>query len=40
VYAFRLITARPIEPGEEEVRRNARARSAKLRVIERISYES
>jgi len=39
-YAFRLITARPIEPGEEEVRRNARARSAKLRVIERISYES
>src|ERR1700733_6155129 len=39
-YAFRLITARPIEPSEEEVRRNSRARSAKLRVIERISYES
>jgi 16S rRNA (cytosine1402-N4)-methyltransferase len=39
-YAFRLITARPIEPGEEEVRRNSRARSAKLRVIERIKYES
>ncbi len=39
-YAFRLITARPIEPGEEEVRRNSRARSAKLRVIERIRYES
>jgi 16S rRNA (cytosine1402-N4)-methyltransferase len=39
-YAFRLITARPIEPSEEEVRRNSRARSAKLRVIERIRYES
>lgn len=39
-YAFRLITARPIEPSEEEVRRNSRARSAKLRVIERIKYES
>ena len=39
-YAFRLITARPIEPGKEEVRQNSRARSAKLRVIERIRYES
>ena len=39
-YAFRLITARPIEPSEEEVRGNSRARSAKLRVIERIRYES
>lgn len=39
-YAFRLITAHPIEPSEEEVTRNARARSAKLRVIERNSYES
>ena len=39
-YAFRLITSRPIEPSEEEVRQNSRARSAKLRVIERISYES
>jgi 16S rRNA (cytosine1402-N4)-methyltransferase len=39
-YAYRLITTRPIEPSEEEVRRNSRARSAKLRVIERISYES
>ena len=39
-YAFRLVTARPIEPSEEEVKQNARARSAKLRVIERIRYES
>ena len=39
-YAFRLITARPIEPSREEVRDNPRARSAKLRVIERISHES
>jgi len=39
-YAFQLITARPIEPGREEVTRNPRARSAKLRVIERNSYES
>jgi 16S rRNA (cytosine1402-N4)-methyltransferase len=39
-YAFRLITARPIEPSEEEVRQNSRARSAKLRVIERIRNES
>ena len=39
-YAFRLITTRPIEPSEGEVRQNSRARSAKLRVIERIRYES
>jgi 16S rRNA (cytosine1402-N4)-methyltransferase len=39
-HAFRLVTARPIEPGEEELERNSRARSAKLRVIERISHDS
>jgi 16S rRNA (cytosine1402-N4)-methyltransferase len=39
-YAFRLVTARPIESGEEEVDQNSRARSAKLRVIERISNDS
>jgi 16S rRNA (cytosine1402-N4)-methyltransferase len=39
-YAFQLITARPVEPSQEEVTRNPRARSAKLRVIERSSYES
>ena len=33
---FRLITSRPIEPNREEIDRNPRARSAKLRVIERI----
>jgi len=39
-YAFRLITTRPLEPTEEEIQQNSRARSAKLRVIERIRYES
>jgi 16S rRNA (cytosine1402-N4)-methyltransferase len=33
---FRLIKNRPIEPSREEIDRNPRARSAKLRVIERI----
>jgi 16S rRNA (cytosine1402-N4)-methyltransferase len=39
-HAFRLVTGRPVIPSEEEVRNNSRARSAKLRVIERISHES
>jgi 16S rRNA (cytosine1402-N4)-methyltransferase len=39
-HAFRLVTSRPIEPSEEEIRHNSRARSAKLRVIEGISHES
>ena len=40
VYSFRLITTRPVEPSEEEVQQNSRARSAKLRVIEGIRNES
>ena len=33
---FRLITSRPIVPDEEEIERNPRSRSAKLRVAEKI----
>jgi 16S rRNA (cytosine1402-N4)-methyltransferase len=35
-FAFRLITSKPIEPGENEQRANPRSRSAKLRVAEKI----
>ncbi|HVF72175.1 MAG TPA: 16S rRNA (cytosine(1402)-N(4))-methyltransferase RsmH [Chthoniobacterales bacterium] len=35
-YAFRLVTDKPIEPGENEQRTNPRSRSAKLRVAEKI----
>jgi 16S rRNA (cytosine1402-N4)-methyltransferase len=34
--ALRLITSKPVEPGENEQRVNPRSRSAKLRVAERI----
>jgi 16S rRNA (cytosine1402-N4)-methyltransferase len=41
LHAFQSVNARPVEPSEEEVSHNPRARSAKLRVVERIScYES
>ena len=30
-----IVTKRPIEAGDDEVARNARARSAKLRVLEK-----
>ena len=35
VFNFKLLTTRPVEPSPEEKMRNPRARSAKLRVIER-----
>ncbi len=35
-FTFRLITTKPVEPGENEQRVNPRSRSAKLRVAERI----
>jgi 16S rRNA (cytosine1402-N4)-methyltransferase len=35
-YDLKLITPKPVEPGEEEQRANPRARSAKLRVAEKI----
>lgn len=34
--AYRVLTKRPIEPSVEEIERNSRARSAKLRVAERM----
>ena len=37
--AIRILTKRPIGPGDEEIGRNPRARSAKLRAAERIALE-
>jgi 16S rRNA (cytosine1402-N4)-methyltransferase len=36
VNELKVITKKPIEPSEEEMKRNARARSAKLRIAEKV----
>ena len=35
-YDLNLITSKPVEPGEDELRANPRSRSAKLRVAEKL----
>ena len=39
-YCFDLLTKRPIVPAEEEILHNPRARSAKLRIVQKISSDS
>jgi len=36
-YDLNLITSKPVEPGEDELRANPRSRSAKLRVAEKLA---
>lgn len=37
--AFNIITKKPITPGEEEIKKNPRARSAKLRIAEKKKFK-
>ena len=36
---FRAITSKPIEATEEEIKNNSRARSARLRIAERLEWQ-
>ena len=36
---FRQVTPKPIEPGEQEIKNNSRARSARLRIAERLKWQ-
>ena len=35
---LKIITSKPVTAGDEELQQNPRARSAKLRVAEKIAY--
>lgn len=39
-YCYRLLTPKPVEPSPEEIARNPRSRSARLRVAERMDHVS
>lgn len=39
ISVLKVITKKPIEPSDEEMKKNPRARSAKLRVVEKVSSE-
>jgi 16S rRNA (cytosine1402-N4)-methyltransferase len=38
--AFKAVTGRPVQPGPDEIERNSRAKSARVRVIERLATET
>jgi len=38
-HCMKLVTRKPLEPSEDEIKRNPRARSARIRVAERLPHE-